>query len=92
MLYKQLQVKVIRANVETGVIAHFVGVVNANVLGTLEELRNEVNSVLPRHMGKKYLFVNKQLTAIEPWRETHIVVKSTFTNSVRIKTLYGTGN
>lgn len=76
-----------------GTIAHSIGTVTANVLGTLEELRADINSALPRALSsKKYMFVSKRLQLIEPWREAHAVVKSTFSNVVRVKALYGAGN
>jgi hypothetical protein len=81
-----------RSNVELGTLAHFAGVVNANILGTLEELRQDMKTILPRHLvSKRYLFVGQRLELIEPWKETHMMVKQTFTKSIRINILYGTG-
>lgn len=92
-LYRKLQISLLRPNVEMGTIAHQIGMVNANVLGTLEELREDINAALPRALSnKKYLYVSKRLQLIEPWREAHTVVKSTFSNVVRVKALYGAGN
>lgn len=92
VLYEERPVNVMRANVELGNLAHFVGVVNTNVLGTLKELRADMMAILPRHLtSKRYVFVSRRLEPIEPWREAHMIVKHTFVKSIRIKVLYGTG-
>ena len=73
-------------------ILHYMGVVNVDVNGTLEEARESLilsESCFVTNL--RFLFLTKNLKLIHPMKEKEMKVKSVQKKSIFIKILHGTG-
>ena len=88
-VYKTLEIKQLR---DDGMrVFHHVCDVDANVNGTLEELRSTiVNKTFLKN--QKMLFLTSKIKGINPNKEPDIKVKEIFKTVIRVKILHGTGN
>ena len=88
-VYRKLEIKQLR---EDGMrVLHYVSEVEANVNGTLEELR--VAIVGKTFLKKqKFLFLTSKLEGVNPGKEIDVKVKEIFKKAIRIKILHGTGD
>ena len=88
-LFKKLEVKQLR---EDGMrVLHYVCEVEANVNGTLEELRSAIMK-MTFLKKQKMLFLTSKLETINPSKEVDVKVKEIFKTAIRVKILHGTGN
>ena len=72
-------------------VLHFVCEIEANVNGTLEELRAAM--VKKTFLKKqKMVFLTSKLERVNPDKEVDVKVKEIFRNAIRIKILHGTGD
>ena len=88
-MIKKLEVKQLR---EDGMrVLHYVCEIEANMNGTLEELRSVI---MKRTFLKKQklMFLTSKLETINPNKEVDVKVKEIFKNAIRVKILHGTGN
>lgn len=87
-----MQVKVVRLNPELGVLAHMAGVVNVNLSGTLDEMRQDINRALPGYLGSvRYLLLSRKFKIIDPRTENQLVVSAVYKQSIYVKVLHGAG-
>ena len=87
-LYKRLEIKQLR---DDGMrVLHYVCEIEANVNGTLEELRTAI--VKKTFLKKqKMLFLTSKLETVHPSKEVDVKVKEIFKTAVKVKILHGTG-
>ena len=75
-----------------GVLAHAAGIVMVNPSGSLEELRQDINSSIPRYLGTvRFLFLNRKFKLIDPRTENHLVASGVYKKVVYVKVIHGTG-
>lgn len=87
-----MQVKVVRPNPELGVLAHMAGVVNVNLSGTLDEMRQDINRALPGYLGSvRYLLLSRKFKIIDPRTENQLVVSAVYKQSIYVKVFHGAG-
>ena len=87
-----MKVKVIRPNPELGVLAHMAGVVKVNPSGTLDELRQDICSALPAHLGSvRFLLLSRKFKIIDPRTESQLVVSGVYKETVYVKVFHGAG-
>ncbi|XP_048575327.1 fibrocystin-L-like isoform X2 [Nematostella vectensis] len=88
-LYREMSVNILRPSIEHGNLAHNVGTVNANVLGSLEELRRDMRDVMSHKQASRFVFVDSKMKVIAPRREGLVMVGDVFKRTIRIKVLHG---
>ena len=72
-------------------VFHHVCDIEANVNGTLEELRTTIRK--QTFLNKqRILFLTSKLKGVNPNKEIDVKVKEIFRNDIRVKILHGTGN
>lgn len=72
-------------------ILHYVGVVRANINGTLAQLRDVLNVNQSFTPTERFLFATKKLKLIHPKKEHTILVNKVFRHAIQIKILHGAG-
>ena len=87
-MYKTLEIKQLRD--EGMKVLHHVCEVEANVNGTLEELRTLI-AKKTFLKNQKVLFLTSKLKGVNPNKEHNVNVKEIFKDVIRVKILHGTG-